>query len=160
LRGEGLGLTLHAGEADAPQRVLEAVRLGARRIGHGVRLADLLGQPQGDAAVAELRAAKVHLEICPTSNVQTGAAMSIATHPIRALWSAGVALSFHTDNRLISHTSASAEAAQLVQHAGFAWDDLARMGAMAADASFLGADARAAARAALQAWQTRPRLNP
>jgi len=157
LRAGGLALTLHAGEADAGGRVLEAVRLGARRIGHGVRLVELLGRPGGDEALAELRASGVHLEVCPTSNVHTGAAASVAAHPIRALWRAGVSLSFHTDNRLMSRTSPSVEAAALVAEAGFGWDDLAEMGLQAAHASFLGDPARAAARAALRQWQTRPR---
>lgn len=137
LRGEGLALTLHAGEADEAHRVLEAVRLGARRVGHGVRLADLLGRPGGAEAIEALRSAGVHLEVCPTSNVHTGAAASLAAHPIGALWHAGLSLSFHTDNRLMSRTSPSAEAAALVAEAGLGWDDLREMGRQALQASFL-----------------------
>ncbi|MBI3367447.1 MAG: adenosine deaminase family protein [Burkholderiales bacterium] len=149
VRASGLPLTLHAGEADAGQRVLEAARLGARRVGHGVRLADLIAsQP---AAVDEVRARGVHLEVCPTSNVHTGAAASIASHPIRALWQAGLSLSFHTDNQLMSRITPSLEAAQLIHRAGFGEADLLRMGLDAADASFLSAAERAAARAALNA---------
>lgn len=159
LRAAGLNLTLHAGEADDGTRVLEAVRLGAQRIGHGVHVVDLLGRPGGDAALAELRARGTHLEVCPTSNVHTGAALSIATHPIRALWRAGVSLSFHTDNRLMSRTSPAAEAAVLVAEGGFGWDDLVAMGRQAAAASFLDARARAAAVAALAAWDA-ARTNP
>jgi adenosine deaminase len=157
LKAGGLGLTLHAGEADAGERVLEAVRLGATRIGHGVRLADLIGRPDGPAALDEVRKRGAHLEVCPTSNVHTGAAASVATHPIRALWDAGISLSFHTDNRLMSRTSASTEAAALVAEAGFGWDDLVSMGLQAASASFLGSAARESACTRLRAWQTRPR---
>ena len=146
----GLGLTLHAGEADEGRRVLEALRLGATRVGHGVRLVDLIHQAD---VLAEVRASGVHLEVCPTSNVQTGAAPSIAQHPIRALWQAGVSLSFHTDNRLMSCVSHSDEAAALIQEAVFSWQDLRHMGRLAARASFLGPEARAAAEAALEAWQ-------
>jgi len=152
LREAGMPLTLHAGEADRGERVLEAVQLGARRIGHGVRLADLLGTPQGEAAVQALRAASVHLEVCPTSNVHTGAAASLATHPIRALWDAGVSLSFHTDNRLMSRLTHSREAAALVEQAGFEWEDLRRMGVLAAQASFLQPEVRQAAQRAVEAW--------
>lgn len=152
LRDEGLPLTLHAGEADEGWRVLEAARLGARRVGHGVRLAELIGQPAGEDAIAELRERGLHLEVCPTSNVHTGAAASIATHPIRALWQAGLSLSFHTDNRLISCIDQSTEAAQLVQHAGFGWAELVRMGLLAAEASFLPEPARAQAADTLRAW--------
>lgn len=149
---ENLPITLHAGEADAAERVLEAVTLGARRIGHGVRLADWLGSPQGDAALRTLADAQVHLEVCPTSNVQTGAAASIAAHPIRALFDAGVSLSFHTDNRLISCTTLVREADLLVQEAGFTLPELVRMETDAIAASFLPAPARHTAHAALQQW--------
>jgi len=152
VRDDGLALTLHAGEADEALRVLEAARLGAQRVGHGVRLADVIAQPGGQAMIDEVRERGVHLEVCPTSNVHTGAATSIATHPIRALWDAGVSLSFHTDNQLISCLSPSIEAANLVQQAGFGWADLVRMGLLAADASFLPAPQRAQARQTLLDW--------
>jgi adenosine deaminase len=152
VRTAGLPITLHAGEADAGPRVAEAVRHGARRIGHGVRLADLLDDPAQQARVDEVRAAGVHFEVCPTSNVHTGAAASVAQHPIRALWDAGFALSVQTDNRLISGVSASGEACRLVREAGFTEVDLVRMGLDAAEHSFLPEDARRHARAALQGW--------
>lgn len=147
LRAAGLPLTLHAGEADEGLRVLEAARLGAARVGHGVRLADLVEGPQGVAVLQEVRDRGLHLEVCPTSNVQTGAARSIAAHPIGALWRAGVSLSFHTDNRLMSRTSASREAALLVAEAGLGWADLQRMALGAAWASFLPESVKAAAAA-------------
>lgn len=159
LYAAGLGLTLHAGEADAGQRVLEAARLGARRIGHGVRLADLLDGPGGAAVRDELQHLGVHLEICPTSNLHTGAAASLARHPIHALWRAGLRLSFHTDNRLISRVDHSTEAARLVQ-AGFGWDALLRMGLDAAADAFLPAPARLAARDALRGWAAAQGLAP
>lgn len=149
ITGSGLGLTLHAGEADGAQRVLEAVHLGATRIGHGVRLTELIGTPAWPAVSDLLHARSVHLEVCPTSNVHTGAAASIATHPIRALWAAGVSLSFHTDNRLMSRTSASREAALLLTQAGFTMDALLAMGRAAAQASFLEPLARQEALRAL-----------
>lgn len=151
VRDAGLGLTLHAGEADGGERVLEAARLGASRVGHGVRLADLIDGPDAPALLAELRARGLHLEICPTSNLHTGAAASLALHPIHTLWRAGLSLSFHTDNRLMSRIDHSTEAARLVQ-AGFGWDELVQMGLDAAAASFLPGAARAAAQAALRGW--------
>ena len=151
VKAAGLGLTLHAGEADAGERVLEAARLGASRIGHGVRLADLLDGPEAAAVLAEVRAHGMHLEICPTSNLHTGAAASLALHPIHALWRKGVGLSFHTDNRLMSRIDHSTEAAQLVA-AGFGWGELVQMGLDAAAASFLGTEARATAQGQLRAW--------
>jgi adenosine deaminase len=134
-RDGGLPLTLHAGEADGAERVLEAVRLGARRIGHGIRLADALGSDP--ALVDEVRAAGVHLEVCPTSNVHTGAARSIAEHPVTALWQAGLSLSIHTDNRLMSRTSLSAEYAAVLEHTALTLDDLRRMNDEARRHAFL-----------------------
>jgi adenosine deaminase len=157
-RDGGVALTIHAGEADAGERVLEAVQLGARRIGHGMRLADLLGMPAGEAAVAELRERQVHLEVCPTSNVHTGAAASIAAHPITALWRAGVSLSFQTDNRLMSQISHVGEARALLEHTPLTIADLLRMQLEAAAASFLPAAVREAADAALRAWAARAGL--
>ncbi len=151
-RDAGLPLTLHAGEADAAERVVEAVRLGARRIGHGVHLVDAIGDPVRQALIDEVRAADVHLEVCPTSNVHTGAAASIATHPITALWRAGLSLSFHTDNRLMSGISQSSEALALLQQTTLGTDDLLRMGLEAARHSFLDAAARSTACAGLTAW--------
>ena len=159
VRAAGLGLTLHAGEADAGEQVLEAVRLGAQRIGHGVRLADLLAAPNAGDALAGLRQKAVHLEICPTSNLHTGAAASLALHPIHALWRSGLSLSFHTDNPLMSRLDHSTEAANLV-NAGFSWSDLLRMGLDAAAASFLPETARRTAAAALNDWAQREGLTP
>jgi len=159
VRDAGLGLTLHAGEADAGERVLEAARLGANRVGHGVRLADLIDGPQAAAALDEMRLHQLHLEICPTSNVHTGAAASLALHPIHALWRAGLSLSFHTDNRLMSRIDHSGEAAGLVA-AGFSWSELLRMGLDAAAASFLPESARAIARQRLLDWAAAQGLVP
>lgn len=150
LTDAGLPLTLHAGEADGAERVVEAADLGARRIGHGVRLADAIGVR--DDLVDDARARGLHLEICPTSNVHTGAAASIAAHPIRALWEAGISLSYHTDNRLISGIDLSGEAASLIEQGGFEASDLVRMGVMAARHSFLPEAARSKACDALARW--------
>lgn len=160
VRDAGLPITLHAGEADDGQRVLEAVALGARRIGHGVRLADLIDTPEGAAAIQELKTRHVHLEICPTSNVQTGAAASIAAHPIRALWDQGVSLSFQTDNHLISCTNLNLEGQALLDEAGFSLADLLAMQMMALDASFLPPQVTEPAGRKLQEWARSHGLEP
>jgi adenosine deaminase len=141
----GLPITLHAGEADAAERVVEAGRLGARRIGHGVHLVDALRDPARAHLLDEARALGLHLEVCPTSNVHTGAAVSLATHPITALWRAGVSLSFHTDNTLMSCIDLGGEAQALLAHTTLTADDLLQMQLQAAVASFLPGPARAAA---------------
>ncbi len=162
VRDAGLPITLHAGEADAGERVLEAAAQGAVRIGHGVHIADRLGTPDGDALVARVRELGLHLEVCPTSNVHTGGYASLAVHPIGRLWRAGVSLSFHTDNRLMSMLSMADEAGNLVRHAGLGPVDLLAMARLAAERSFLSPPARAQARAAIDAWADahRARLAP
>ena len=149
-RDAGLPLTLHAGEADEAPRVLEAVRLGAARIGHGVRLADAM---RSDPALVDaVREAGVHLEVCPTSNVHTGAARSIAEHPITALWRAGISLSYQTDNRLMSRVSMSGEAQALLAETPLSERDLVAMAIEAARHSFLPEVTRVGALNALRTW--------
>ena len=150
-RDAGLPITLHAGEADSAERVLEAGRLGAARIGHGVRLVDALRGGASAALIEEAQALGLHLEVCPTSNVHTGAAASVAAHPITDLWRAGVSLSYHTDNRLMSCISHSFEAAELLSHTSLTADDLVAMARQAAAHSFLPDAAREAAVLAINA---------
>ena len=149
-RDAGLGITLHAGEADVAERVLEAARLGAQRIGHGVRLADALQDDARRHLVEEAIARGLHLEICPTSNVHTGAVPSVATHPITALWHAGVSLSYHTDNRLMSCIDHGSEAFELLNQTALTAADLLTMAVQAARHSFLPAAARQTAEAAVR----------
>jgi adenosine deaminase len=151
VRAAGLPITLHAGEADAAERVVEAGRLGARRIGHGVHLVDALGDPARVHLVDEVKAMGLHLEVCPTSNVHTGAATSLATHPITPLWRAGVSLSFHTDNTLMSCISLSGETQALLAHTPLTADDLLQMQLQAAAASFMPESDRARASARIRA---------
>jgi adenosine deaminase len=122
------------------------------RIGHGVRLADGLGTPAGQALIDAVRARGLHLEICPTSNVHTGVCASLARHPVGALWHAGVECSFHTDNRLISAVTMGQEAANLVRECGLGIDDLLHMTLAAAARSFLPPPVRATAAGAVRRW--------
>jgi adenosine deaminase len=133
-RSSGLGITLHAGEADIGARVLEAARLGATRIGHGVHI--MLGEDR-DALLDAIAPYKLHFEVCPTSNIHTGVVKSIAEHPIRAMWEAGLSLSCNTDNRLVSGVSVCGELLALHTELGFGLDDFERMTQMARDALFL-----------------------
>ena len=90
----------------------------------------------------------------PTSNVHTGAAASIASHPITALWQAGVSLSYHTDNRLMSCITHSSEAAALLRQTPLTRDDLLAMARQAAAHSFLPQAARTAALVRINAAAT------
>ena len=152
VRAAGMPLTLHAGEADCAERVLEAGRLGARRIGPGVRLVDALLDPAQAPLIDEARAFGLHLEVCPTSNVHTGAATSVATHPITALWRAGLSLSYHTDNRLISCITQSGEAAALLADTPLTEADLLAMALQAAQHSFMPEAVRLRAQERISGW--------
>jgi adenosine deaminase len=100
----GIHRTAHAGEACGAESVWETLRaFQPARIGHGLRSAE-------DRQLVEvLKERRIHLEICPTSNVQTGAARSLPEHPINDLYRAGVSLSVNCDGRAISETSLSRE---------------------------------------------------
>jgi adenosine deaminase len=152
VRDAGVPITLHAGEADVAERVLEAAAHGAVRIGHGVRLADALNDPARADLIDQALAQGLHLEVCPTSNVHTGAYPSLAAHPITALWRASIACSFHTDNRLMSQVSMGQEAVNLVRDCGLSPRDLLQMTLAAAGASFLSAEVKAQARSAVLSW--------
>ncbi len=144
-RDAGLGLTCHAGEADVGARVMEAAALGATRIGHGIHIVD-------DARnMDRARELGLHFEVCPSSNVHTGAAASLATHPLRRMLDAGLSLSLSTDNRLMSGVSLSDEWRHAQRAMGIDAAALEAMNRAAAAASFMPAEDRAAALAAIDA---------
>ena len=156
----GLPLTLHAGEADSAERVIEAARLGAVRIGHGVHLADALGDPAHAWMIDEARQRELHFEVCPTSNVHTGAAASIASHPITSMWRAGLSLGFNTDNRQMSRISASSEASALLEQTTLGIGDLVAMALEAAHHSFLPQAQRTQAAQAVRDWARSQGVQP
>jgi adenosine deaminase len=154
-REAGLGITLHAGEADDGARVLEAIALGATRIGHGVRLAMGEGAAQRMAQVAAMEQAgrKVHFEVCPTSNTHTGVCQQLSEHPLPGMWAAGLELSIHTDNRLVSGVTHSQELANVHHTLGWPLAAIAPSMRSAANASFLPAAAREEAMVRISAWE-------
>jgi adenosine deaminase len=134
----GLSLTAHAGEASGPASVREALAaLHPARIGHGVRSAE------DDELVSRLARERIHLEACPTSNVQTNVCATYADHPIDRLCRAGVSLGISTDTRTVSDVTLSQEYARL--RAAFAWSDadFLRRNLDANEASFAPAEVKA-----------------
>ena len=150
-REAGLGLTCHAGEADVGSRVLEAAALGATRIGHGVNIMRGATPAQTAQWVEQARELGLHFEVCASSNVHTGAAESLAVHPIRAMVEAGLSVSGSTDNRLMSGVTLSSELQALHEQPGLSLAQLAQLMRNAVAASFLPAAVREVAMAAMTA---------
>ncbi len=148
LRDAHVPTTIHAGEAAGVGSISEAVGLGAaRRIGHGVRIhEDIDGfgtqAPVYGRVAAFVRDNQIPLELCPSSNLQTGAAASIATHPITGLRDLGFTVTINSDNRLMSGTSLTREMALLVDEAGWGLEDLELATLDAAWAAFQPYDVR------------------
>jgi adenosine deaminase len=114
-RQNGIACTAHAGEARGAGSVWETLQhFHPSRIGHGVRSAE-------DPALLEfLKQKGIHLEICPTSNIQTNVYPAIADHSVDHLYKSGISLSINTDARTISNTSLAQEY-HLLQEV-FSWE--------------------------------------
>jgi adenosine deaminase len=142
----GLSRTAHAGEASGPASVWETLReFQPSRIGHGVR------SIEDPALVQHLIRERIHLEVCPTSNLQTGISRDYAEHAVDKLYRAGVPLSISTDTRTITNITLNEEYANLAEH--FAWteDDLAVCNQAAIDAAFIGESVKSELKAQLTA---------
>jgi adenosine deaminase len=150
IRRENFHLTIHAGEAFGLPSIWEALQLcGAERLGHGVRIVDDIDVgSNGDVRLGGLahlvRDRRVPLELCPTSNVHSGAAPSIEEHPIGILMDLKFRVTVNTDNRLMSATSLSEEFGRLVDAFGISWDRIGRLTINAMKSSFLPFDERVA----------------
>src|SRR3954468_14046509 len=164
LRRENFHFTIHAGEAFGLPSIWEAIQwCGADRLGHGVRIVDdlrvgsrpygtdLEHDPAADLAdvglgrlAAYVRDTRIPLEMCPSSNVQTGAAASIAAHPINLLKRLRFRVTVNTDNRLMSGTSMSREMQLLVEEVGWTVEDLRWVTVNAMKSAFLPFDERLA----------------
>ncbi|MGH9576565.1 MAG: adenosine deaminase, partial [Terriglobales bacterium] len=90
-RDAGLGLTCHAGEAGGGDNVMEALELGVSRIGHGI---DIMrgSQRETETWIARARERGLHFEVCPSSNVHTGAVRNLEEHPIGRMLDAGLSV--------------------------------------------------------------------
>jgi adenosine deaminase len=127
---ENFHSTIHAGEAFGLPSIWEALQFcGAERLGHGVRLVDDIDASTGPGTeklgrlATYVRDRRIPLELCPTSNVNTGVVTSITDHPIGLLRRLRFRVTVNTDNRLMSDTSMSREMAQLRDAFGWGLDD-------------------------------------
>ena len=150
LRRENAHFTIHAGEGFGLPSIWEALQwCGADRLGHGVRIVDDIevlddGRVELGRLAAYVRDKRVPLELCPTSNVQTGAARSIAEHPIGLLARLRFRVTVNTDNRLMSSTSMSHEFTQLSQAFGWGLPEMQWLTVNAMKSAFLPFDERLA----------------
>jgi len=151
LQRENEHFTIHAGEGFGLPSIWEAIQwCGAERLGHGVRIVDDItleeGAPATSARLGRLagyiRDRRIPLEIAPTSNVQTGAAPSIAAHPIGLLTDLKFRVTVNTDNRLMSNVSMTSEMTALVDAFGYDWARLQWFTINAMKSAFLPFDER------------------
>jgi adenosine deaminase len=143
MRNNNARFTIHAGEAFGLPSIQEAISFcGADRLGHGVRIVDDIEvHDDNDATLGRLasilRDKRIPLELCPSSNVQTGAVASIAEHPFALLARLRFRVTVNTDNRLMSDTTMSQEMLRLVEAFGYGWSDLERFTINAMKSSFI-----------------------
>jgi adenosine deaminase len=127
----GIPITAHAGEAAGPKSVWETLNnFHPTRLGHGVRSAE------DTALISYLKANRILLEVCPTSNLQTNMYPDMASHPVDRLYRAGVALNINTDCRTISNTDLDREYARLVDVFHWTKADFLRCNLQAVDHAF------------------------
>lgn len=142
LRRHSAYYTIHAGEADGWESICEAVQVcGANRVGHGVAIIEDIQQDDaggallGDFAGYVLNE-QIPLEMCPSSNVQTGTVASIEAHPIHCLDRLGFRVTVNPDNRLMSATTLTKEFALLGEAFDYSLEDVRRLGVNAAKSVF------------------------
>lgn len=117
----GMPLTVHAGECGSPANVVDAVKLGAERIGHGIAVI------KDKEAVAMCRDMGITLELCPTSNFQTKAVPPLAIYPLRPLMEAGIKVTVNTDNCTVSNTTVQREFELLKKKIGLTNDEMGQL---------------------------------
>jgi adenosine deaminase len=145
---ENFHITIHAGEGFGLPSIWEAVQwCGAARLGHGVRIIDDIrvsrdGLTTLGRLASYIRDRRIPLEMCPTSNVQTGAAPSIKEHPIGLLRDLAFRVTVNTDNRLMSGVTLSSEFHALVEAFGYGWSDIEWLTTNAMKSAFAPFDER------------------
>ncbi len=149
IQRENFHMTIHAGEAFGLPSIWEAVQFcDAERLGHGVRIVDDIVRVGDEYRLGRLasfvRDRRIPLEVCPTSNVHTGAAPTLAEHPIELLRQLRFRVTLNTDNRLMSGITLSSEFEACAQAFGWTLEDMEWLTLNAAKSSFFQFDQRLA----------------
>ena len=149
IQRENFHMTIHAGEAFGLPSIWEAVQFcDAERLGHGVRIVDDIERVGDEYRLGRLanfvRDRRIPLEVCPTSNVHTGAATSLSEHPIELLRQLRFRVTLNTDNRLMSGITLSSEFAACADAFGWTLEDMEWLTLNAAKSSFYQFDQRLA----------------
>ncbi|HEX4643365.1 MAG TPA: adenosine deaminase [Candidatus Acidoferrales bacterium] len=133
-REHGLSRTAHAGEGVGPQSVWETLRaLDPQRIGHGTR------SIEDPKLVEHLRRERIHLELCPTANVQIIPSIgTMEAHPVDRLYRAGVSLNVNSDSRMLTPTTLTREYERLAQTFGWGAEEFRNSNLMGLEAAFAG----------------------
>lgn len=123
-----------------PESILDALNHGAERLGHGVRIIEDRDESGWGPTAQQVLSNQVPLEVCPTSNTQTGICRKVAEHPLSTLWSAGFNITVSCDNRLMSRTTTSREISLVSQALCWNRDDALAAQRNALQAAFCSQD--------------------
>ena len=126
--------TIHAGEADGTSSIKDAISFGAKRIGHGVR------SIEDDQLLDFIIKNNITLEVCPTSNIQTGIYDSYSNHPIEKLYKKGVKVTINTDNMTVSNTTLANEYSSIINNTNLTKEDIINMNTNSIKAAFISED--------------------
>lgn len=126
-----INFTIHAGEADGISSIYSAISMGTKRLGHGVRAIE------SAECINTLKEKDILLEVCPTSNLDTGVCLNIKEHPIKKLFDRGVSISINTDNRTVSNVTLNSEYELLYKTFNFTENDFNNMNINAIKHAFI-----------------------
>lgn len=130
IKEKNIPFTIHAGEVLKDDIEL-AIKLGAKRLGHGVKIID------SEELLTKIKEKNILLEVCPTSNIHTNAFNNYESHPIYNLYKKGINISINTDNRTVSNISLNQEYEKLAEIFDFTKEDFMKINKNAINYSFL-----------------------
>ena len=128
---ESIPFTIHAGEADGPSSVINAIHIGAKRIGHGVHAIE------SEEALNLIKEKDIALEVCPKSNLDTNMYSTLDKHPIKKLYDQKIKITLNTDNRTVSNITLNKTYKDLEETFHFTKNDFIKMNINAINCAFI-----------------------